>query len=293
MGDQLTYLIGVDGGGSGTRLVLADLHGNLLARAQSGPSGLALGIDAAWSAIKQAVQVAFAQANIAQPDWTKIAMGCGLAGVNNPQWAKQFIAGDPGLYRLALETDARTTVLGAHGGQAGAIIALGTGSVGEVMLPDGSRREVGGWGFPSSDEASGAWLGLRAINHAQKVLDGRRGSDALAQEVITFCGGDAPAVANWLAQANQTSYAQLAPIVIQHGVQGVANEWMQSAGQEIEQMALALDSSEQLPIALCGGLAAAVWDFVPQAVRARLVKPQADAVSGALRLIQSDIQKSR
>ena len=36
------YLIGVDGGGSGTRVVLADTEGIELARAMSGPSGLAL-----------------------------------------------------------------------------------------------------------------------------------------------------------------------------------------------------------------------------------------------------------
>ena len=47
--------------------------------------------------------------------------------------------------------------------------SLGTGSVGEIKLADGRHVEVGGWGFPAGDEASGAWMGLRAINHVQQV----------------------------------------------------------------------------------------------------------------------------
>ncbi|MGV7246188.1 BadF/BadG/BcrA/BcrD ATPase family protein, partial [Caballeronia sp. M23-90] len=43
-----SYLIGVDGGGSGTRVVLADANGVELARASGGPSGLGLGVERAW-----------------------------------------------------------------------------------------------------------------------------------------------------------------------------------------------------------------------------------------------------
>ncbi|MEA3112283.1 MAG: glucosamine kinase, partial [Caballeronia sp.] len=53
------YLIGVDGGGSGTRVVLADTEGIELARATGGPSGLALGVERAWDAIEAACLRAF------------------------------------------------------------------------------------------------------------------------------------------------------------------------------------------------------------------------------------------
>jgi glucosamine kinase len=89
--------------------------------------------------------------------------------------------------------------------------------VGEVKLPDGRHVEVGGWGFPAGDEASGAWMGLRAINHVQQVLDGRLPANAFATDVANACGGARNAIQNWLAQATQTNYAQLARIVLQHG----------------------------------------------------------------------------
>ena len=41
------FLIGIDGGGTGTRVVLGDAHGRELAQAASGPSGLGLGVERA------------------------------------------------------------------------------------------------------------------------------------------------------------------------------------------------------------------------------------------------------
>ena len=122
------YLIGVDGGGTGTRVVLGDAQGNELATAASGPSGLALGVERAWQSIGAACTEAFAQAGHTL-DWSRCVLGCGLAGVNNPDWLAAFEARAPGVAALAVESDAYTTLLGAHGGEPGVIVALGTGSI--------------------------------------------------------------------------------------------------------------------------------------------------------------------
>ncbi|NRD85323.1 ATPase, partial [Burkholderia pseudomallei] len=53
MGNDI-FLIGIDGGGTGTRAVLADARGRELAQGSAGPSGLALGIEAAWRSIEAA-----------------------------------------------------------------------------------------------------------------------------------------------------------------------------------------------------------------------------------------------
>lgn len=287
------YLIGVDGGGTGTRVVLADSHALELGRGSAGPSALMHGADPAWRAILAAVQQAFASAGLALPALDQIAIGCGLAGVNNKQWAADFTLKNPGFAHLATETDAGTTLLGAHQGQPGAIIALGTGSVGEVMLADGTRREVGGWGFPSSDEAGGAWLGLHAMNHAQKVLDGRSASDAFSTAVIDFCAVDKSnfatprdAVLSWLGGAGQGKFASLAPLVIEYAATlAAAREIMLAAGQEVGRIAQALDPDASLPLALCGGLAEPILPYLPPALRARVIRPQADSAAGAIILL--------
>jgi glucosamine kinase len=314
---MIEFLIGVDGGGSGTRVRLARFdnsdrtnnsdstdhsshaeHTRTIAEGASGPSGLMHGIANAWAAVDEAIAQAFANANLPVAARSAIAIGLGLAGVHNKQWAAQFIAANPGYAVVALESDGHTTVLGAHDGQPGAIIALGTGSVGEVKLVDGRHVEVGGWGFPAGDEASGAWIGLQAINHLQQSFDGRLPANAFADDVAQACGAgkgkDAATreiLQQWLASATQTRYAQLARVVLQHAPSnGEARAIVLEAGRQVQRMAAALDATGALPIALCGGLAAPMRSYLPQEMRARVVPARGDSAAGALRLIQARLK---
>jgi len=285
------YLVGVDGGGTGTRVRIEHPDGTLVAPGVGGPSGLMHGSDKAWAAILAALDNAFVEVGLAVPDYATMAIGLGLAGVHNQRWAAEFKGKNPGFGALQLETDAFSTVLGAHLGQPGAIISIGTGSVGEAFLPDGTRREVGGWGFPAGDEGAGDWLGLRAISYGLRVLDGRDQPGGFAHAVITFCGGDRNGVNAWLAGATQTTYAQLAPIVIQYAsTDSAARNILIEAGIEIAKFGAALDASGQLPIALCGGLAEPLREYLPEQFLARVVKPHADSVAGALLLIRRSVE---
>lgn len=291
----IDYFIGVDGGGTGTRVRLARADGTELAQGAGGPSGLGLGIARAWDAIQQAIAAAFAASGVPQapPDriaYAHVAIGLGLAGVHNKQWAAEFAAANPGYAALRLETDGFTTLMGAHGGAPGAIVAIGTGSVGEVLFADGTRREVGGWGFPAGDEASGGWIGLRAIGHIEQVLDGRRAGSAFADSVIEACGGHRDAIQVWLGKATQTAYAGLAPLVLRHAEDPVARAILLEAGLEVAAIAHALDPEATLPLALCGGLGTALRDFLPAALLARTTAPQGDSAAGALRMIMEQIQ---
>lgn len=289
---MIQYLIGADGGGTGTRVRLARADGVELAQGSAGPSGLSLGIDGAWTAVNAAIDAAFAAAGISRPDNSAIALGAGLAGVHNRQQAQAFIAANPGFALLELETDAFTTLLGAHGGKPGAIVAIGTGSVGEVLLPDGTRREVGGWGFPAGDEAGGCWMGLKAIGHVEQVLDGRQPGSVFASALVDACGGGRDGLFAWLAAANQTAYARLAPIVIDHGASDpAAGAILRSAAGETERIASALDPSATLPLALCGGLANALRPYLSPAFAERALAPLGDSAFGALCLVKQSMEK--
>ncbi|VWB85850.1 ATPase [Burkholderia lata] len=279
----LLFAIGIDGGGTGTRAVLADRHGRELAQGRGGPSGLGLGIERAWESIGAACADAFTQAGLAF-DWSQCALGCGLAGVNNAAWLAAFRAQAP-LGALAVESDAYTTVVGAHGGAPGLIVALGTGSIAAALDAAGACRIAGGFGFPSGDEASGAWLGVRALAYAQQALDGRVPRDAFANALLAETGAqDRDALVQWSCDANQTIYARLAPIVLAHRSHPVAGALIAQAGDEIGKMIDALDPRQALPVALCGGLADALAPAVPARHAARLRAPLDDSAHGALRL---------
>jgi glucosamine kinase len=117
-----------------------------------------------------------------------------------------------GLRQLVAETDSFTMLVGAHGGKPGAIVAAGTGSIGEVLRPDGTRFSVGGWGFPVSDEGGGAWLGMRAVRwrSARSTAAQRRHAGAPCLGTLRR---DRDTLQAWCDQRRQFEYAQLAPRV--------------------------------------------------------------------------------
>jgi len=280
------YCVGIDGGGTGTRVVVADAQGVELAQGAGAASGLGLGIEPAWQAIEAAVAQAFASVALTL-DWRECALGCGLAGANNPEWLAAFVAKAPGLAALAVQSDAYTTLLGAHGGSPGVIVALGTGSIAAALDENGHCRTAGGYGFPSGDEASGAWLGLRAIAHAQQALDGRVVPDAFSEELLARTGAtDRASLVIWCCGATQPAYAALAPTVLAHRSHPIAARLLRQAGADIAQLIDALDAGGPLPVALCGGLGASLADYVPVAHRARLAPPAADSAHGAVQLAQ-------
>jgi glucosamine kinase len=285
------FLIGVDGGGTGTRVVLGDAQGRELAQAASGPSGLGLGIALAWQSIQAACGEAFERAGVTL-DWSRCVLGCGLAGVNNRDWLAEFYTQAPKLAGLAVESDAYTTLLGAHGGAPGVIVALGTGSVAASLANDGEFRMASGYGFPSGDEASGAWLGLRLIVHAQQALDGRVPHDDLVDALLAHTGAqDRDSLVVWLCAANQTAYARLAPIAIEHRSHPFAARLLGAAGVEVGKMIAALDATGTLPVALCGGLGAPLREYVPQTCQARLHEPLADSAHGGLQLARREAER--
>ncbi|MFC5499510.1 BadF/BadG/BcrA/BcrD ATPase family protein [Caenimonas terrae] len=283
----MDFLIGVDGGGTATRAWLAGRDGAVIGRGLAGPSALGQGIAAAWIQVEQAIRGAFQDARLAVPSWRRCAVGAGLSGVSNRSWRDAFVERNIGFARLAAETDSFTMLLGAHGGRPGAIVAAGTGSIGEVLRPDGSRFTAGGWGFPVGDEGSGAWLGLHAVRVAQCAIDGRIAAGALARRVFAVCGSDRDSVQAWCDQAGQFAYAQLAPAVFEtEQTDPSAAHLLGHAVAALETIASAIDPDGVLPLAVCGSVGRQLAPRLAPALRARLVEPADGPAAGALALIR-------
>jgi glucosamine kinase len=281
---MVEFVVGIDGGGTSTRALLARTAGPVIGRGRAGPSALGQGIGQAWRNVELAVQHAFADAGL-QPRRRACALGAGLSGVGNVPWREAFAAADPGYGALALETDSFTMLLGAHGGKPGAIVIAGTGSVAEALRADGGRCTVGGWGFPVGDEGSGAWLGLHAVRHAQAALDGRVTPGALARAVWHDCGADRDALQAWCDHAGQFAFAQLALDVFDtEGTDAAASGLLARATAALETLALAVDPRGRLPLAVAGSVGQRLAARMTPAVRSRLVDAAQDAAHGALAL---------
>jgi glucosamine kinase len=291
---MVEFLVGVDGGGTATRALVARRDGRVLGQGQAGPSALGQGIDAAWVQIQEAIARAFAAASLDMPGWDRCALGAGLSGVSNRPWRDEFVARNVGFAKLIAETDSFTMLMGAHGGKPGAIVAAGTGSIGEVLHADGSRLCVGGWGFPVSDEGSGAWLGLRAVALAQQAVDGRINAGPLVRHIWATCGNDRDSLQAWCDHAGQFAYAQIAPAIFSHETADpAAAHLLGRAVQALEAIALALDPQGRLPLAVCGSIGRRLADRLSPAVRSRLVDAIDGPAAGALTLIQHAVDAER
>jgi glucosamine kinase len=297
---MIEYLIGVDGGGTGTRAHVARMpHADairILGSGRAGPSALRQGVMKAWTEIERAIRAAFAEANIPLPAWSHCALGAGLSGVSQKSLREEFLANSLGFAEIALDTDGFVTLLGAHAGAPGAVVAFGTGSVGEVLRADGSRDVVSGWGFPVGDEGSGAWMGLCAMRIAQAAADGRAPAGALAYNVWSMVGAaeerKRESLQAWCSSAGQFAYAQLAPAVFESAAADPAAEAILNAAvQEMTAVAAALDRNATLPLVIAGSIGLRLIERLPEPLRARIVKAKADAATGALNLIQRALQR--
>jgi glucosamine kinase len=290
---DIRFVLGVDGGGTGTRVRVWTSGGALIGHGEAGPSALAQGIGQAWTHIGEAVARAFQSAGLPVPAPGHCVLGLGLAGAVAPHLAAAFFRGAPEYALIVLETDSRTALLGAHAGRPGAIVAVGTGSVGEALHADGRRVAVSGWGFPVGDEGSGAWMGLRAMRIAHRALDGRSPTGTLAQAVWRRTSDRRDALLEWCSRAGQHDYAQLAPLVFEcAGTDAAAEALLRDTAHEIEDMALALDPELQLPIVLLGSIGQRMAERLPATLRARLVEPAGDAVDGAHRLVRLQLKEA-
>jgi glucosamine kinase len=286
------YWIGVDGGGSRTRARLCDDCGQTLADGQAGPSALAQGVQQAWQQVQKAVAAAAASAGLPAPDWRHCALGLGLSGANLPGAAQCFLQAAPPCAVLALDSDAWIGLLGAHGDRPGALLIAGTGSVGMARDIQGQRRSVGGWGWANGDEGSGAWLGLAAVRHAQRVLDGRESHGPLASAVLRVTGDNSPALLAWQRTAGQTGHAALAPLVFEHeAADPKAARLLRQAQAELLLIAQALDPLAQLPVVLAGSVAQRLAPRLAPFLGGRCVPAKADALAGALQLVHAPVHK--
>jgi glucosamine kinase len=279
------YLIGVDGGGSGTRALVHSVRGEAVGAGTAGPSALQQGVPQAWDNVLLAVRRAFEAARLPVPAWQRCVLAAGLSGVSHAPWRDAFLARDPGFARLEAETDAFTMLMGAHGGQPGAILIAGTGSIAEALHPDGSRATVGGWGFRVDDEGSGGWLGLQAVRHGLAAFDGRANPSPLARRVWMHCGDEREALQEWCGHAGQFEFAQLARAVFEcEDGDPVAARLLGQATSGLEELALAIDPRGRLPLAVAGSIGERLVPRMRPFVRSRIVPAQGGAAEGALML---------
>jgi len=278
-------VIGVDGGGTGCRARLEDGAGRVLGHGSGGPAAVRLGIERSMAAVEKACRAALAEAKLPATALAATDAAVGLAGVSRTGVVDRLTARAHPFRSIRFVDDALIACIGAHGGRDGGVVIVGTGSSG-VALVDGRVVKVGGYGFPISDEGSGADLGLQAVRAALRAHDGRASSTDFTREVMSRFAGDPLEAVAWMDRATATDYATLAPLVVQGASAGdpVAREIARQAARQIGEIVQRLVEAGAPRVALTGGLAPHVAPWLAAEVRSLLSPIEGDALDGALKL---------
>lgn len=304
------YLLGIDGGGTGTTCLLARRDGTVLGRGSAGPSNyLSVGAERALSAINDAVDQAFQSAGIARQ---QVPVAClGLAGAGRPadeQRLRELLAPLQLAAEVVITHDAAIALAAGLPDPEGAgiVIIAGTGSIAFGRNQAGETARAGGWGWLLGDEGSGYTIGRTALIAVLAAYDGRKPPTGLRAAILDAWKLQSPAeivgrVYNNPDQRRQI--AALAGIVIEQARQGdaAAQAIMDEAAHDLAMLALAvaaqlhIDEDALAGVVLSGGIFRAAGDLVVAPLRstitahlpeAQIIDRHAEPVEGAIRIAQ-------
>ncbi|HVW73666.1 MAG TPA: BadF/BadG/BcrA/BcrD ATPase family protein [Rhizomicrobium sp.] len=278
-----TAFLGIDAGGTHCRARLISPSGDLLGEGEGGPANTRIGIELLHQTILDVAEQAFANAHLTKADFSGVAAGIGIAGISRPGALDQLQNLSFPFQRTEFASDAAIANLGAHRGRDGAILILGTGSIGHVRV-GGASFTIGGYGFPISDEASGAALGLSAMRHALRALDGRTKPTPLSSAVTGKFDHSTPRIVAWMDAATPRDYGSFAPLVLDCAEAGdeIAISIVEDAVLHIERFIETIFRRGAPRLALMGGLAGRYRPWLRARTASRLSEPLGDALEGAL-----------
>jgi len=246
----MLYVLGIDGGGTKTIALAADLRGNVLGKGTSGAANYqTVGLDTAIAALKEASEGAIAAAGIKTQ---QIAAACfGLAGVGRETDRALLLPAIEELQladKIILKHDAAIALAGATACQPGIVVIAGTGSMVFGMNESGETARAGGWGNILADEGSAYYIGRRALTAACRAYDGRGQETALMDELIEHLAlGHFTDIVKRIydKETSPQKIASLAPLVSRLAKAGddVSIEILKDAGEELALAASAVIKS--------------------------------------------------
>ena len=275
--------IGLDGGGTGCRARLSDAAGRVLGEAKGGPANINLeGGRVARASLLACATDALTQAGLGEGDLGRVYAGMGLAGSEVGDALPKFLALGFPFAGMEVVGDGETACLGAHQGEDGGIVNLGTGSVG-VAVVNGVAQRVSGLGFWAGDQGSGADIGRAALRLVGKARDGDTDSGSLHARLMERFG-DIYALAGWAKVATPAEYGGLAPMVFEAAEAGErpAMAIIADAASELERLIRLVQGMGASRIAVFGSVARRLVPWIAPPYRAPLVEPRGDGLDGAL-----------
>jgi N-acetylglucosamine kinase-like BadF-type ATPase len=264
-------VIGVDGGGTHTRVAVVQEDGRFLGIGVAGPGNYHdVGVDAVSANIRQALSDAWAQAGEPQRAAAAAFLGLGSVVSQEDHETVRGLAAKAGLApadRIGTGHDLRVALAGALAGEPGIVLIVGTGSSCYGRTADGRSWRAGGWGSLLDDLGSSVYLGVQAMIATVRDFDGRGPATSLRQRALDALGLDDIQQILFRVDAQgmtRREKASLASLVIDAAAEGdrVATGIIERGADELALMVATVAeklgfgrSGDAIPVAIVGGLA--------------------------------------
>ncbi|MEM9382400.1 MAG: BadF/BadG/BcrA/BcrD ATPase family protein [Planctomycetota bacterium] len=261
--------VGIDGGGTHTRVLLVDGSGRRLGAGTSGSGNLHdVGAERLAQHVDEAWRAAWSEAGEAPRPAD--AVFCGMASVGtepNRSTVRDVVArvGVGSLDAVHVDIDLVAALAGGLGGRDGIVVIAGTGSSCFGRDPSGRTFQSGGWGSLLDDVGSATWLGTQALVAAIRAHDGRGLPTLLERRVMEHFGLASmrellPAI-DERGGAERSARAALAPLVTRAAedadglARGLLVDGAHALGECVEAVWRTLDFGDgPVEVTLTGGL---------------------------------------
>ncbi|TET12057.1 ATPase [Candidatus Aerophobetes bacterium] len=298
----MRYVLGVDGGGTITKSLVADEKGNLLGQGIGGPSNYqVLGVEKAIDAVDTSIKEAIRMAGVKKAKFKVICLG--LAGVGR---SVDYEVVGKALKRLnlaqkiVLQHDAFIALAGATICQPGVVIIAGTGATAFGINKEEEVVRANGWGPLLGDEGSSHDIGQKMLRAVVRAHDGRGKATLLTFKLIQYFKLKSLLDIVQKVYRNKlstTEIAALAPLVVEAAKEGdeVAARILKQAGEELGTSVVAVIKNlkmerQEFEIAMIGGVFKAEELILPyfeerirrEAPKARFIKPRFEPAIGAI-----------
>lgn len=193
MSGQSKYILGLDGGGTKTDVLLVAEDGTALSQTFGGSTNMqVVGVQKAAETIFRLLKECCKKHGCSLADIYSTVLGLAGAGRESDRaellTQLQAIASTESLifHKIIIETDARIAVEAAFAGAAGIVLIAGTGSVALYRTDDNRMLRAGGWGKILGDEGSGYAIARNALSAVMLEYDGRGQQTSLTAKALDY-----------------------------------------------------------------------------------------------------------
>jgi len=298
--NEETYLLGIDGGGTKTMLILADTEGKPLRTLKTdGCNPVSKGLFNAQDVLRNAI------AEICHGiPMGSIYLFAGIAGGTSAGMQEKleaFFSGF-GFADFRTNSDNLNIIAAELGTEDGISVIMGTG-VCVYTQKQGKHRRYSGWGALMDNGGSGYNLGRDALSAHFSALDGTGEATLLTEEIAKIFPGTTDELMQHIYSGGRQTIAAFAPAVFSALEQNdaIAEGILRRNMAEVARLVRAATkefSSHSIPVVLAGGLVKqeATISFLRNQLqddRFRFRTLQTEPICGAVKLAKQLMEEKR